>query len=134
MHFSKKGSSRLQSSSNCFFFALFHGCSSKREESRPGHENAPIAKSGVRSFLCGKRAALSARQASASRDAQMHMAEKECAAFYNAVLIEYGQEEAMRATQNWIEQLEKPGVFSNWRQATIFAAQRLAARVVQHLA
>jgi len=136
MHFSKKGSSHFESSPKCFFFALFHGCSSNRVQSRRDHESSPLAQSGVQSFLCGKRAVLSARQASASRDrdAELHMAEKECAAFYSAVLKEFGQEEAFRATQNWIELVEKQGVLSNWRQATIFASEMLATRVINPLA
>jgi hypothetical protein len=64
----------------------------------------------------------------------MPIAEKELAAFARAVTELFGAEQARRAVEDWIEELE----FSDWpagsalphcRQVTIAAAARLANRV-----
>jgi len=62
-------------------------------------------------------------------------AENELAAFYHAVLNQYGAAEAGKAAQDWIEavenmQLPADGSKPGWRQITITAASRLASRVL----
>jgi hypothetical protein len=66
-------------------------------------------------------------------------AERELAAFHQAVLETYGPQEAMRAAQDWIDALEKmdlpvAGAQSGWRYATSAAAQSLASRVAAYSA
>jgi hypothetical protein len=65
----------------------------------------------------------------------MMKAERELAAFYEAVFRRYGLKEARKAAQDWIEELETMDwpaewVFPNWRHVTIVAADCLAFRVI----
>jgi hypothetical protein len=64
-------------------------------------------------------------------------AERELAAFYEAVSSMYGPQEAGNAAQNWIEDLIEglktmdrfaDGVLPNCRRATLAAADRLTSR------
>ena len=64
---------------------------------------------------------------------QIVAAEREMGAFLIAVRTLFGNEEASRAAEDWIElaeQTEAPFVvgFPNWRCTTIAAADRLASR------
>ncbi len=66
----------------------------------------------------------------------LHSAEKELAAFSQAVLELFGSEQARLSAEDWIEELElmdlPAGAGSpDWRRLTISAASRLALRV-QH--
>ena len=76
------------------------------------------------------------QQAPAGLAADLLMtAERELAAFYTAVVRRYGQEEAMRAAYDWIEEMETmdwplDGVVPNWHHVSIVAADRLASRVI----
>jgi hypothetical protein len=85
-----------------------------------------------------RRVALSlhAQQVPFSSDAETHAkADRELAAFYEAVSEMYGPEEAMRAALDWIEELARTdqpaGERSpSWRQTTIAAAGGVASRVL----
>jgi hypothetical protein len=94
-------------------------------------KGAPMAQCNNRT-----NALLRARQVSDQPNAELHLAaERELAAFYSAVLEMYGPEEARRAGQDWIEEMEKidrsaSGVLPDWRHAAIVAADSLASRVV----
>jgi hypothetical protein len=64
-------------------------------------------------------------------------AERELASFYGAIERKYGPEEARKAADDWIDEVETmewplDGVLPNWRRVTIVAADRLAYRVLQH--
>jgi hypothetical protein len=64
-------------------------------------------------------------------------AERELAAFYEAVFRRYGIREAGKAAQDWIEELETMDwpaewVFPYWRHVTIVAADCLAFRIIDH--
>ncbi|WP_433967823.1 hypothetical protein [Tunturiibacter gelidiferens] len=64
-------------------------------------------------------------------------AERELAAFYEAVFRRYGLEEARMAAQDWIEELETMDwpaawAFPNWRHVTIAAADCFAFRIIDH--
>jgi hypothetical protein len=90
--------------------------------------------------MCDKKANLivHAQQASVELVAGFMMtAERELAAFYEAVFRRYGLKEARKAAQDWIEELETmewPPDWSlpNWRHVTIAAASRLAFGIVDH--
>ncbi|MFZ0807996.1 MAG: hypothetical protein WAN03_17520 [Candidatus Sulfotelmatobacter sp.] len=61
-------------------------------------------------------------------------AEKELAAYVYAVRKEFGSEQALRAADDWIEELELSGWPAGegapeWRRITIAAATRLASRI-----
>ncbi|MGA9671606.1 MAG: hypothetical protein WBQ94_20515 [Terracidiphilus sp.] len=86
---------------------------------------------------------VSPMQASSAASELVAAAERELAAYYKAVSATYGPEEAMRAAQVWIEELERmdgeepknaprrfDGSLSKWRNVTITAAHRFASRVV----
>jgi len=67
----------------------------------------------------------------------MTTAERELAAFYEAILRRYGLKEAKKAAQDWIEELETmdwpaDGTLANWRHVTIAAADCLAFRIIDH--
>jgi hypothetical protein len=67
----------------------------------------------------------------------MTTAETELAAFYEAVFRQYGQKEAKKAAQDWIEELETMDwpadrALPNWRPVTIAAADCLAFRIIDH--
>jgi hypothetical protein len=67
----------------------------------------------------------------------MRTAEGELAAFYEAVFRRYGSKEARMAAQDWIEELETidwpvDGTLPHWRHVTIFAADCLASRIIDH--
>jgi hypothetical protein len=67
----------------------------------------------------------------------MMTAERELAAFYEAVFRRYGLKEASRAAQDWIEELETMDLpadwaLPNWRHVTIVAADCLAFRIIDH--
>jgi len=85
----------------------------------------------------------SVETSSSPADEPTAAAERELAAFYRAISATYGPEEAMQATYDWIEELERPyreesksaprhvaGPAPNWRNVTISAARRFASRVV----
>jgi hypothetical protein len=64
-------------------------------------------------------------------------AERELAAFYEAVLRRYGPKEGMKAAQAWIEELETMDWpvdrgLPDWRHVTIVAADCLASRIIDH--
>ena len=64
-------------------------------------------------------------------------AERELAAFCEAVFRRYGLKEARKAAQDWIEELEMmdwPADWAllNWRPVTIAAADCLAQRIIDH--
>jgi hypothetical protein len=64
-------------------------------------------------------------------------AEKELAAFYEAVFRRYGLKEARKAAQDWIEELERMDwaadwALPNWHHVTIAAADCLAFRIIDH--
>jgi hypothetical protein len=64
-------------------------------------------------------------------------AERELAAFYEAVLRRYGPKEGRKAAQDWIEELETmdwpvDGGLPDWRHVTIVAADCLASRIIDH--
>jgi hypothetical protein len=64
-------------------------------------------------------------------------AERELAAFYEAIEKRYGPEEARKAAHDWIEEVETmdwpaEGTIPNWRHVSIVAADCLASRVVGH--
>jgi hypothetical protein len=60
-------------------------------------------------------------------------AERELSAFFTAVTELFGPEEAMRASEDWLQQLEKLQSLSNtprqFRLITISASEKLAKRV-----
>ena len=61
-------------------------------------------------------------------------AEKELAAYTQAVLELFGSEQAWQSVEDWMEELESMGLPSrkqlqDWRHLTIAAAARLAVRV-----
>lgn len=67
----------------------------------------------------------------------MLTAERELASFYEAVLRQYGLNEARKAAHRWIEELATAdwpadGALPNWRRLTIVAAGFLACRIVGH--
>jgi hypothetical protein len=69
----------------------------------------------------------------------MMTAEKELAAFHEAVFRRYGLKEARKAAQDWIEELETMDwpadwALPNWRHATIVAADCLAFRIIDRSA
>jgi hypothetical protein len=86
---------------------------------------------------CGQRSnpGLHARPVSGSPDTPVQRAaERELAAFHEAVLRSYGPQEATQAAQDWIEALERldrpvGGALPDWRRVTVAAARSLAARV-----
>ena len=90
--------------------------------------------------MCDKKTSsiVYAQQATAGRVAElMTTAEKELAAFYDAVFRQYGQQEARNAAQDWIDELgmmDWPAdwILPNWRHVTIAAADRLALRIIDH--
>lgn len=64
----------------------------------------------------------------------MTMAERELAAFLNAVTELYGTEEAEMAAEIWLEELQAmnnlPGpAIRDWRKVTVSALSRLASRL-----
>jgi hypothetical protein len=67
----------------------------------------------------------------------MMTAERELAAFYEAVFRWYGAKEARMAAQDWIEALKTmdwpvDGAHPNWRHLTIVTADCLASRMIDH--
>jgi hypothetical protein len=89
--------------------------------------------------MCDKRASsiVHAQQASAELAEFMTTAERELAAFYEAVFRQYGLKEARRAAQGWIEEFETMDwsadwTLPNWRHVTIAAADCLAFRIIDH--
>ena len=64
-------------------------------------------------------------------------AEREFASFYEAIEKRYGLEEARKAAQDWITEVETmdwpaEGRIPNWRHVSIVAADCLASRVIEH--
>jgi hypothetical protein len=90
--------------------------------------------------MCNKKSnsIVHAQRASVERFAEFMMtAERELAAFYDAVFRRYGPKEGRKAAQNWIEEVETMdwpahGALPNWRHATIVAANCLASRITGH--
>ena len=85
----------------------------------------------------------SAQTSSSSAGELVTTAERELAAFYRAISVAYGPEEAMQAAEVWIEELEKSNrdgfktvprrsdrSLSKWRSVTINASHRFASKVV----
>jgi hypothetical protein len=67
----------------------------------------------------------------------MMTAERELAAFYEAVLRRQGAKQARLAAQDWIEELTTidwpvDGAHPNWRHVAIVTADCLASRVIDH--
>jgi len=65
-------------------------------------------------------------------------AEKELSAFFAAVHRLFGAEQARKAAENWIEELEETDWSSkasaiDWREVTIGAAARFVGRAKGHL-
>ena len=84
--------------------------------------------------MCDKRSnsSLRDRRQSSLSDAEFYRAaERELAAFYQAVLRTHGPVEAQRAAEQWIAELENPEakLHSAPRHATINAAHALALHV-----
>jgi len=110
----------------------------KGRERRPSQVIPSRGMKGVSTAMRERRVASSihARQVSFSFDAEIHAnAQRELAAFYQAVSETYGPEEAMRAALGWIEELARTDQPAgehapNWRQTTIAAAGGLASRVL----
>jgi len=104
------------------------------------------AAKGASLVMCEREAAsmVSSAQSSSSPTGELvTTAERELAAFYRAISVAYGPEEAMLAAELWIEELEKSdgdrlkgaslrfdGSLSKWRSVTINASRRFASRVV----
>ena len=90
--------------------------------------------------MCDKKASsiVHAQQTSIERVAEfIATAERELAAFYEAVFRQYGLKEAKKAAQDWIEELETMDwpadwILPNWHQVTIVAANCLAFRIIDH--
>ena len=90
--------------------------------------------------MCDKKTSLivHAQQPSVERVAElMTTAETELAAFYEAVFRRYGQKEARKSAQDWIEELETmdwpaDSALPNWRPVTIAATDCLALRIIDH--
>jgi hypothetical protein len=90
--------------------------------------------------MCDKKISsiVYAQRPSVERVAEfMTTAERELAAFYEAVFRRYGLKEAKKAAQDWIEELETMDwpadwVLPNWHQVTIVAADCLAFRIIGH--
>jgi hypothetical protein len=90
--------------------------------------------------MCDKKTSsiVHAQQAPVERVAKfMTIAERELAAFYEAILRQYGLKEAKKGAQDWIEELERmdwpaDSALPNWRDVTIAAADCLAFRIVDH--
>ena len=90
--------------------------------------------------MCDKKTSsiVHAQQAPVERVAKfMTIAERELAAFYEAVFRRYGLNEARKAAQDWIEELEtmdwpSDWILANWRHVTIAAADCLAFRIIDH--
>ena len=86
--------------------------------------------------MCNKKTSsiVHPQQAPVERVAElMTAAETELAAFYEAVFRRYGLNEARKAAQDWIEEVETmdwpaDGALPNWRHVTIAAADCLALR------
>jgi hypothetical protein len=67
----------------------------------------------------------------------MMTAERELAAFYEAVFTRYGPKEARLAAHGWIDELEMmdwpvDGALPNWRHVTIVSADCLASRIIDY--
>jgi hypothetical protein len=79
-----------------------------------------------------------ARQVPAELVAEFVMtAERELAAFYEAVSRKYGPKEGRKAALDWIEELETMawpvnGGLPDWRRVTTVAADCLASRIIDH--
>lgn len=74
-----------------------------------------------------------ADQESAHTPSSLQEAERELAAFHKAVLKMHGPEEAQRAADDWIRELEATDANeapANWRRISVAAAGRLASRLV----
>ncbi|RZU41889.1 hypothetical protein BDD14_3429 [Edaphobacter modestus] len=90
--------------------------------------------------MCDKKnnSIFHAQQPSVERVAEfMTIAERELAAFYEAVFRRYGLREARKAAQDWIEELETMDwptdwALPNWRRVTIGAADCLSFRIIDH--
>jgi hypothetical protein len=64
----------------------------------------------------------------------MLTAERELAAFYEAIEKQYGPKEARKSAHDWIDEMATmdwpiDGVLPNWRRVSIVAADCLASRV-----
>jgi hypothetical protein len=84
--------------------------------------------------MCDKRSnsSLRDRRQSSLSDVEFYRAaERELASFYQTVLKMHGPEEAQRAAEQWIAELQEPAaaLLSDPRHATINAARALALRV-----
>jgi hypothetical protein len=79
-----------------------------------------------------------ARQVPAELVAELVMtAERELAAFYEAVFGRYGPKEARKAAQDWIKALETMDwpvdeMLPDWRRVTIISADCLASRIIDY--
>jgi hypothetical protein len=99
-----------------------------------------LFQSGDKGSMCDKKTSsiVPAQQAPVERVAELlTAAEKELAAFYEAVFRRYGPKEARKAAQDWIEELETMDwptdrALPNWHHVTIAAADCLAFRIVDH--
>jgi hypothetical protein len=90
--------------------------------------------------MCDKKtnSIVHAKHASVERVAELlTTAERELAAFYEAIFKRYGLKEARKAAQDWIEELETMDwpadwALPNWRHVTIAAAKCFALRIIDH--
>jgi hypothetical protein len=90
--------------------------------------------------MCNREAksTVHAREAPVEVVAELMMtAERELAAFYQAVFRRYGPREAKVAAQDWIGEVETmdwpvDGTLPRWRYVTIGAADCVASRIVDH--
>ena len=88
--------------------------------------------------MCNKKTSsiVHAQQAPVERVAEfMTTAERELVAFHEAVFRRYGSKEAIKAAQDWIEELKTMDwptdwALPNWRHVTIIAANCLASRII----
>jgi hypothetical protein len=65
-------------------------------------------------------------------DEEVEDMERALASFHAAVATDYGPEEAAKAAEDWIEELEKTGdEHPDWRSVTARTARLLALRVVE---
>lgn len=135
MHKSSNDCFHSASTRKCFislFFGALDSQAKRNEPCFPAHSSHALK--GASTAMCDKRSnsTLRERRPSTLSGAESHLAaERELAAFYNAVLKMHGPAEAQRAAEEWIEEVERPaaGMPSDLRHATVRAAHALALRV-----
>jgi hypothetical protein len=68
---------------------------------------------------------------------QMHLAERELAAFIGAVRESFGEEQALLSAEDWLDasqSMDHPrrSTTRDWRAVTVAASARLASRLLSH--